>query len=116
MILVVEHYVLVRMVALDLLAEAGFHVIEAQDAQDALRLLNARTDVRVVLTDRDLPGEIDGIALARLINERWPTIGLLLTSSKTPPRPGELPMGACFLQKPYRPSDLVRDVRDLLAA
>lgn len=113
-ILVVEDDVLVRMIATDILSEAGFRAIEAHDAQEALVLLAARTDVRVLFTDWNMPGDIDGIGLARLVHSRWPDIGIIVTSGKMHPAPGDLPVGARFLAKPYRRSVLIQEVEDLL--
>ncbi|MER2265442.1 response regulator [Methylobacterium oxalidis] len=113
-ILVVEDEVMVRMIATDILADEGFRVIEARDAKEALTLLEARTDVRVVFTDCNMPGEIDGIGLAHLVHRRWPQIGIIVTSGRVRPAPGDLPQGARFVAKPYRRSTLLDEVRELL--
>lgn len=106
-ILVVEDEPLVRMISSDILTDAGFRVIEAHDAQEAVNLLGARTDVAVVFTDWNMPGDIDGIELVHLIQKRWPAIGTIVTSGKTHPAPGELPSGVGFLAKPYRRTALI---------
>jgi len=111
---VVEDDVLVRMIAADILSDAGFRTIEAHDAREAMTLLEARTDVRVLFTDWNMPGDIDGIGLARLVHHRWPTVGIIVTSGKMQPGPGDLPAGTRFLSKPYRPSALIQEVEDLL--
>ncbi|GJD94134.1 response regulator [Methylobacterium iners] len=113
-VMVVEDDILVRMVAADILADAGFRVVEARNAQEALTLLDARSDVRVVFTDCNMPGAVDGIGLARLINERAPEVGLLLTSGKVRPAATELPPGARFIPKPYRRSTVIEEVEGLL--
>ncbi|MGH1587692.1 response regulator [Methylobacterium phyllosphaerae] len=113
-VLVVEDDVLVRMIAADILSDAGFRTLEARDAREAMTLLEARGDVRVLFTDWNMPGDIDGLGLARLVRHRWPTVGIILTSGKMRPAPGDLPAGARFLSKPYRPSALIEEVENLL--
>jgi CheY-like chemotaxis protein len=115
-ILVVEDDVLVRMIATDILVDAGFRVIEAHDAQEAMTLLEARADVRVVFTDWNMPGEIDGLGLARLVRGRWPEVGVIVTSGKMRPALGDLPAGVRFLEKPYRPSALIEEIETMLPA
>lgn len=114
-ILVVEDEVLLRMMADDILTDAGFRVVEARDAEEAMTLLEARTDVRVVFTDWNMPGEIDGVGLAHLVRKRWPAVGIIVTSGKMQPAPGDLPEGVKFLLKPYRPSTLIEEVEALMS-
>jgi DNA-binding NtrC family response regulator len=113
-ILVVEDDALVRMVVSDTLADAGYRVIDAVTADEALRLLNMRSDVRVVITDVRMPGKLDGFALARIVAERWPEVGLLVSSGDTWPAPGDLPPRARYVPKPCPPSALMTAVRTLL--
>jgi DNA-binding NtrC family response regulator len=112
--MVVEDDILVRMIAADILVEAGFRVVEARNAEEALTLLSARSDVQVVFTDCNMPGAIDGIGLAHLVHERAPEVGLLVTSGKMRPAARELPPGARFIPKPYRRLTIVEEVRGLL--
>jgi CheY-like chemotaxis protein len=113
-VLVVEDDVLVRMIATDILVDAGFRVIEAHDAQEAMTLLDARADVQVVFTDWNMPGEIDGVGLARLVRRRWPEVGVIVTSGKMRPAPGDLPAGVRFIAKPYPPSALIEEIEAML--
>lgn len=73
-VLVVEDEPLLRLFASDMIEEAGFEVLQASDASDALVTLQDRLDIRVVFTDVNMPGGIDGIMLAIRIRERWPAI------------------------------------------
>lgn len=114
-ILVVEDDVLVRMISSDILTDAGFRVYEAHDAHEAIILLEARSDVQVVFTDWNMPGNIDGMELARLVRERWLEIGVIVTSGKMRPPPGELPVGVQFLPKPYRPSALIKEIEAMVS-
>ena len=114
-ILLAEDETLVRMVASDILTDdASYRVIEAANADEALTLLEARHDVRVVFTDVDMPGSMDGLALARTVHARWPQVKVLIVSGKVRPAPAELPPGGVFMGKPYEPAVLVRQLRELL--
>ncbi|CAN5585443.1 hypothetical protein BH10PSE4_BH10PSE4_01550 [soil metagenome] len=105
-ILVVEDDVIIRMLACDILTEAGLHTLEAVDAAEALRLLDARPDIALVFTDVDMPGEINGLGLARLISLKTPDLPLIITTGGADIAPGDLPASARFLQKPYIPEAL----------
>ncbi|MCB5177576.1 response regulator [Microvirga lenta] len=114
-ILVVEDEALVRMLASDILTEdGGYRVIEAVNADEALTLLEARHDVRLVFTDVDMPGTMNGFALARAIDLRFPSIEVIVTSGRKMPGVGELPEGIPFLPKPYASSALIQAVRKAL--
>ena len=115
-VLLVEDEPLVRTLQVDILREADFWVLEAQDADEAFETLKARQDVRAVLTDVDMPGSLDGFEFARLVAQGWPHVGVLVISGKTAPEPGDLPPGAAFAAKPVRPADLVRSIRELLGS
>ncbi len=111
MVLVVEDEVLVRMVIADLLQEGGFKTIEAADPAEALALLEARRDISLLVTDVNMPG-LDGFALARHVADRWPTIGIIVSSGRVQPQPGDLPEGALFVPKPWSNEGLLRQVRE----
>ena len=113
-VLVVDDEALLRMLASDVLEEAGFEVVEAASADAALVALQSHPEIRVVFTDVDMPGSLDGLGLARVVQERWPGIGVLVVSGKVRPRPCDLPPGGHFVSKPYRPEDVVRHVQSLI--
>ena len=113
-ILVVEDDILVRMIASDILMDAGFRTFEAHDAEEALTLLEARADVRVVFTDWNMPGDIDGLGLARRVITRSPEVGVIVTSGKMQPNPGDLPAGVRFISKPYRASALIEEINAMV--
>jgi CheY-like chemotaxis protein len=114
-VLLVEDETLVRLTQVDILREAGFWVVEAQDADEAFELLKKRPDITTVLTDVDMPGSIDGFEFARLVRQGWPEVGILIISGKTAPEPGDLPPGADFLHKPVRPAALIRALQAVMA-
>ena len=113
LVLVVEDEFLVRMNALSLLEEAGFDVLEAGSADEAIALLEARKDIRIVFTDINMPGSMDGLRLAHAIRYRWPPIELVLTSGQIRVRNEDMPERGRFLSKPYESSELVQVVRSL---
>ena len=87
-VLLVEDQPLVRMLAADILEEAGFEVTEAATAPEALNHLERSDDVRVVFTDVDMPGGMNGLELARIVHARWPHIALVVTSGVCRPSGG----------------------------
>jgi CheY-like chemotaxis protein len=99
-VLVVEDEFLVRLVAIDVLREAGFQVLEAADAESAMELLEDTDGVQVLFTDIQMPGAMDGLGLAREVHRRWPNIRLLLTSGRERLTRAEIPDDGRFLSKP----------------
>ena len=110
---IVEDEILVRSLAVEIAEEAGFSALEAADADEAIRVLQTRPDIQVVLTDIDMPGSMDGLALAQAIRQRWPPIQVVLTSGKMRPASDELPERSHFLPKPYDHSRLTGLLREL---
>src|SRR5580658_2798126 len=95
-ILIVEDEALVRLAAVGMLEDAGFRMIEAVNSDEALELLAADSDVQLLFTDVNMPGTIDGLALARQVHDRWPHIGIIVASGRSAPQNCELPAGAHF--------------------
>jgi CheY-like chemotaxis protein len=93
--------------------EAGFKTIEAVNVDEALQVLQARPDIQVVVTDVQMPGGRNGFDLAREVHQRWPGVGLVVSSGREWPGPDDLPDGAAFLKKPLLPATLVEAVRRL---
>jgi CheY-like chemotaxis protein len=115
LILVVEDEALVRMMLVDVLDDAGFKVMEAADADEALRVLATAPDIQVVVTDVEMPrGSINGFELARRVRDDRQDIGVLIASGRVAPQLGDLPEGAYFVEKPVRPERLLELVRVLL--
>ena len=106
-VLVVEDEGLVRMIAVDMLQDEGYTVLEVATADDAWPLLEDRSDIGVLFTDVNMPGHMDGLTLATRVAERWPHIRLIVTSGRCGLSTHELPDNGQFVQKPYRHSDLV---------
>lgn len=106
-ILLVEDEPLVRLVAADILTDAGFRVIEAADAEEALTVLKAGVTVDVLLSDVEMPPGMTGYDLAWQAHRHWSPAGILIASGREWPRPNDLPPGAVFLAKPYSATTLV---------
>jgi CheY-like chemotaxis protein len=113
-ILVVEDEVLLRMDAIDLLEEAGFEVLDAANADEAIVLLETRMDIAVVFTDLQMPGSMDGLKLAAAIRDRWPPVKVIATSGHYDNRNGYLETGERFLLKPYSGTELTNAVSMLV--
>ena len=115
-VLVVEDEFLVRATQVDILRDAGFRVLEAEDADEAFEVLKKRPEIKAVLTDVDMPGSLDGFEFARLVSQGWPALGVLVISGKRAPNRGDMPERAVFAQKPLRSARLVEQVRALIAS
>ena len=109
-VLVVEDDGIVRMVAVDMLEEAGFTVLEAETADAAWNILEETSGVCALFTDIDMPGSMDGLTLADRVAERWPHIRLIVTSGRRSFQDQDMPDDGRFLIKPYLSSELVRAI------
>ncbi|WP_313605226.1 response regulator [Rhizobium sp.] len=115
-ILVVEDEPLVRMLAVEVVEAAGFEAIEAANADDAIKLLEAITDIRIVFTDIDMPGSMDGLRLAAAVSDRWPPIHIIVVSGAKRPEAGDLPDRGVFFSKPYDVGLVTRTMHRMLEA
>ena len=114
-VLVVEDEFLLRMNAIEMIEEAGFEVVEACNADDAIAILESRSDIRVVFTDIQMPGSMDGLKLAASVRNRWPPIKIIATSGFSVIREGDLPKGGVFLPKPYTSKRISATLHELKA-
>jgi len=114
-VLIVEDEFLLRMDAVDMIASAGFEVVEASNADEAIGILEARCDITVVFTDIQMPGSMDGLKLARAVRGRWPPIKIVATSGLSVGA-ADLPEGGRFVAKPYSPVELTGVLRELTGA
>lgn len=113
LVLVVEDEPFLRMCAVDMLEEDGFDVIEASNATEAVVLLETRMDIRIVFTDIDMPGGMDGMRLAACIRDRWPPVEIIITSGQVVPK--DLPLRSLFFSKPYEPDIIVAQMNRFIA-
>jgi CheY-like chemotaxis protein len=114
LVLVVEDDFLLRMDAVQMIEEAGFDALEAANADDAILILEARSDINVVFTDIDMPGSMDGLKLAHAVRGRWPPIQIITTSGHVTVSDKDLPTGGRFIPKPYSSDYVTGVVRDLV--
>jgi CheY-like chemotaxis protein len=111
-VLIVEDEFLIRMDAVDMVKAAGFNVVEARNADEAILILERRSDITVVFTDIQMPGSMDGMKLAAAIRGRWPPIKIVATSGLLIGNE-DLPSGSHFLPKPYSAAQIVGALREL---
>jgi two-component system, response regulator PdtaR len=102
-ILTVEDETLVRDYLGEILEYAGYQVVSAANADEAIEILESRDDIRVIITDINMPGSMDGLRLAAAVKDRWPPIKIIIATGKEPPRREEMPIDSQFLAKPYAP-------------
>ena len=115
-VVVAEDEILIRMVAADILTDAGFDVIEVENAEEALATLQSRPlAIHLLFTDIHMPGQMSGLELAHHVRRNWPHVALLIASGRERPLPAALPDGSIFLTKPYNPDYVVLHVKTLTA-
>ena len=115
-ILIVEDEALLRMDARDFLEEAGYAVHEAANADEAIKILEANDEIRLVFTDVNMPGSMDGVKLAHFVHRRWPPTKIIVASGHDKIGEDALPGGVAFFRKPYRAMQILSKMRDLLQA
>jgi len=114
-ILVVEDNAGLRRIVVRQLGEAGYHVLEAPDAEEAMAIIDSAEPIHLLLTDVVMPGAMDGRDLARVAVARRPSLRVLLTSGFPDARwGGSSSRTGRLLSKPYRKEELRRAVRDVL--
>jgi CheY-like chemotaxis protein len=114
-VLVVEDEFLVRLHAVHLVEQAGFEAVEAANADEAISILEARKDIRIVFTDIHMPGSMDGLKLAHAIRKRWPPIELILTSGHFDIASKDLPARGRFIPKPYEHGVIIDALRKFVS-
>jgi CheY-like chemotaxis protein len=113
-VLVVDDDALLRMYAAGILEKEGYDVIEAANADEALKMLQTTPNIRLLFTDIQMPGAYDGMELARQVHARWPDIRLVIASRRVKPTRAEIPDDGRFIAKPYSEGDLMGQVDDLM--
>ena len=113
-VLIVEDEILLRMRAVDMVEDAGYTAIEAMDAAEAVAILESRSDVALVCTDIQMPGEMDGVALAHAVHARWPTIRIIVVSGQLDLPHLDLPPRSRFFGKPLNAGEVIAEMRDMI--
>jgi DNA-binding NtrC family response regulator len=113
-VLVVEDEMMLRMCAVDMVVDAGYTPLEALDAAEALAILESRSDVALMCTDIQMPGQMDGMGLAHVVHERWPTIGIIVVSGQLNLPHLDLPPRSRFFGKPLNAGEVIAEMRDMI--
>lgn len=114
-VLVVEDEALIRMDMVGQLEDEGFRVFEAATADEAIVILQAEPAIRLMFTDIDMPGSMDGLKLAAAVRDRWPPVKIIVTSGHHIVDVADLPDGSVFFSKPYQHDAVMVSVRELLS-
>jgi two-component system, response regulator PdtaR len=115
-VLIVEDEPLIRMGAVYQIEDAGFEVYEAASADAAIALLELHKEIRLIFTDVDMPGSMDGLNLAHYVRGRWPPVKIMVTSGHVKVDEEHLPAGALFIPKPYDVAEITQKVREMIVA
>ena len=115
-VMVVEDETLVRLDIVISLENEGFLVLEASNADDAIDMLNAHPEIRLMFTDIDMPGSMDGLRLAAAVRNRWPPVKIIVASGHRQLSNELLPVEGRFFSKPYDHARVIATMREMLAA
>jgi CheY-like chemotaxis protein len=113
-VLVVEDELLLRMRAVDMVEDAGFTSVEAVDADQAIAILESRSDIALLFTDIQMPGSMDGLRLAHAVRKRWPPIKIILVSGQLKLVDLELPADSRFFGKPLEAKAMIAQMRSMI--
>ena len=113
-VLVVEDEMLLRMRAVDMVEDAGFTSVEAVDADEAVAILESRSDIALLFTDIQMPGSMDGLKLAHAVHERWPPIKIILVSGQLKLANIGIPADSRFFGKPLEAREMIAEMRDMI--
>jgi CheY-like chemotaxis protein len=109
-VLIVEDEAVIRMNVVQVAEDAGYEVLEAANADEAIDILECRDDICAVFTDVRMPGYMDGIRLAHVIKGRWPPIQLIIMSGLEVPDGSDFPW---FIRKPYGNEQITAALREV---
>ena len=115
-ILIVEDDELVRELGVEFLSDAGFEILEASNGEEALSLLETNPNITVLFTDINMPGPLDGIALASIAAVQWPHLAIIIGSGNVLPRSDGLLSGITFIRKPCDPESVIQLIRERMTA
>jgi len=113
-VLVVEDEMLLRMRAMDMVEDAGFTPVEAINADDALGILESRSDIELLFTDIQMPGSMDGLKLAYAVHARWPLIKIILVSGQLKLTDDDKPADSRFFGKPLDVKQMIVEMQGML--
>ena len=113
-VLVVEDEMVLRMRAVDIVEDAGFHSVEAVNADEAISILESRSDISLLFTDIQMPGSMDGLKLAHAVHDRWPAVKIILVSGRVDPSDAERPSDSRFFTKPLSVERMITELQEMV--
>lgn len=113
-VLVVEDEMVLRMKAVDLVEDAGFTAIEAVNADEALSILESRSDISLLFSDIQMPGSMDGLKLAHAVHDRWPAIKIILVSGQVKVADADKPADSRFFGKPLEVKQMIAELQEMV--
>src|SRR6202047_4977223 len=113
-VLAVEDEMMLRMRAVDIVEDAGFTPIEAENADEALAILESRSDIDLLFTDIQMPGSMDGLKLAHAVHQRWPAIKIILVSGQVTPAEADTPINSRFFGKPLEVKQMIAEMQQMI--
>jgi CheY-like chemotaxis protein len=113
-VLVVEDEMLLRMRAVDMVEDAGYTSVEAVDADEAVAILESRSDIALMFTDIQMPGSMDGLKLAHAVRQRWPPIKIILVSGQLKPANIDIPADSRFYGKPLEAKEMIAEIQNMI--
>jgi two-component sensor histidine kinase/CheY-like chemotaxis protein len=113
-VLVVEDEMVLRMRAIDIVEDAGFKAVEAVSADEALAILESRSDIALLFSDIQLPGNMDGLKLAHAVHDRWPAIKIVLVSGQVKLADAERPADSRFFGKPLEVKRMISELQEMI--
>jgi CheY-like chemotaxis protein len=113
-VLVVEDDMLLRMRAVDMVEDAGYTSVEAVDADQAVAILESRSDIALLFTDIQMPGSMDGLKLARAVHDRWPPIKIILVSGQLKLASIDIPANSRFFGKPIVAEVMIAQMQSMI--
>jgi CheY-like chemotaxis protein len=113
-VLVVEDDMLLRMRAVDMVEDAGYICVEAVDADEAVAILESRSDIALLFTDIQMPGSMDGLGLAHSVHDRWPPIKIILVSGQLKLASIDIPANSRFFGKPLEAKVMIAQIQSMI--
>src|SRR3979411_52544 len=115
-VLVVEDEMVLRMRAVDIVEDAGFTAVKAVNADEALSILESRSDISLLFSDIQMPGTMDGLKLAHAVHDRWPSIKIILVSGQVRQLDEEKPADSRFFGKPLEVKQMIAELKEMVGA
>jgi len=113
-VLVVEDEMLLRMRAVDMVKDAGYTPVEAIDADEAVRIMESRSDIALMFTDIRMPGSMDGLGLAHTVHKRWPPIMIIVVSGALKRPDIDIPADSRLFGKPLKAKDMIAEMQNMI--